>query len=98
MDKVTIATRESALALWQANRIKHLMIAGDPQLRVDILGMTTEGDHKLETSLAKIGGEELFVKEREQAMLDDRANLAVNSMKNVPDNLPTVLFRTEILR
>ena len=70
MDKVTIATRESALALWQANRIKHLLIAGDPQLRVDILGMTTEGDQKLETSLAKIGGKGLFVKELEQAMLD----------------------------
>ena len=88
MDKVTIATRESALALWQANRIKHLLIAGDPQLRVDILGMTTEGDQKLETSLAKIGGKGLFVKELEQAMLDGRADIAVHSMKDVPVNLP----------
>ena len=70
MNKVVIATRESALALWQANRIKDLLLSADPELKVEILGMTTEGDQKLETSLAKIGGKGLFVKELEQAMLD----------------------------
>lgn len=88
MNKVVIATRESALALWQANRIKDLLLNADSKLKVDILGMTTEGDQKLETSLAKIGGKGLFVKELEQAMLDGRADIAVHSMKDVPVNLP----------
>ena len=88
MNKVVIATRESALALWQANRIKDLLLNADPKLQVEILGMTTEGDQKLETSLAKIGGKGLFVKELEQAMLDGRADIAVHSMKDVPVNLP----------
>ena len=88
MNKVVIATRESALALWQANRIKNLLLNADPKLQVEILGMTTEGDQKLETSLAKIGGKGLFVKELEQAMLDGRADIAVHSMKDVPVNLP----------
>jgi len=88
MNKVVIATRESALALWQANRIKDLLLNADPKLQVEILGMTTEGDQKLETSLAKIGGKGLFVKELEQAMLDGRADIAVNSMKDVSVNLP----------
>ena len=88
MNKVVIATRESALALWQANRIKDLLLNADPKLQVEILGMTTEGDQKLETSLAKIGGKGLFVKELEQAMLDGRADIAVQSMKDVPVNLP----------
>ena len=88
MNKVVIATRESTLALWQANRIKDLLMGADPKLQVEILGMTTEGDQKLETSLAKIGGKGLFVKELEQAMLDGRADIAVHSMKDVPVNLP----------
>jgi hydroxymethylbilane synthase len=88
MNKVVIATRESTLALWQANRIKDLLMSADPKLQVEILGMTTEGDQKLETSLAKIGGKGLFVKELEQAMLDGRADIAVHSMKDVPVNLP----------
>ena len=88
MNKVVIATRQSTLALWQANRIKDLLMGADPKLQVEILGMTTEGDQKLETSLAKIGGKGLFVKELEQAMLDGRADIAVHSMKDVPVNLP----------
>ena len=62
MNKVVIATRESALALWQANRIKDLLLNADPKLQVEILGMTTEGDQKLETSLAKIGGKVYLLK------------------------------------
>ena len=88
MNKLVIATRESTLALWQANRIKDLLMIADPKLQVELLGMTTEGDQKLETSLAKIGGKGLFVKELEQAMLDGRADIAVHSMKDVPVNLP----------
>jgi len=97
MNKVVIATRESVLALWQANRIKDLLLNADPKLQVEILGMTTEGDQKLETSLAKIGGKGLFVKELEQAMLDGRADIAVHSMKDVPVNLPEGFRITAIL-
>ena len=89
MNTVVIATRESELALWQANRIKDLLSAAEPDLEVEILGMTTEGDQKLDTSLAKIGGKGLFIKELEQAMLDGRADIAVHSMKDVPVNLPS---------
>ena len=89
MNKVVIATRESELALWQANRIKYLLSTAEPGLEVEILGMTTEGDQKLDTSLAKIGGKGLFIKELEQAMLDGRADIAVHSMKDVPVNLPS---------
>ena len=89
MNRVVIATRESELALWQANRIKDLLSAAEPDLEVEILGMTTEGDQNLDTSLAKIGGKGLFIKELEQAMLDGRADIAVHSMKDVPVNLPS---------
>ena len=89
MNTVVIATRESELALWQANRIKYLLSTAEPGLEVEILGMTTEGDQKLDTSLAKIGGKGLFIKELEQAMLDGRADIAVHSMKDVPVNLPS---------
>ncbi|MDA0237789.1 MAG: hydroxymethylbilane synthase [Proteobacteria bacterium] len=87
MSKVVIATRESALALWQANRIKDLLLKAEPKLQVDILGMTTEGDQRLEASLAESSGKGLFVKELEQAMLDGRADIAVHSMKDVPVDL-----------
>jgi hydroxymethylbilane synthase len=85
---VVIATRESALALWQARYVRGLLQARDPELEVSILGMTTEGDRRLGSSLAKIGGKGLFVKELEQALHDGRADLAVHSMKDVPMELP----------
>jgi len=83
-----IATRESALALWQARYVSALLQKRMPGLEVSLLGMTTEGDRRLEVSLARIGGKGLFVKELEQALYDGRADIAVHSMKDVPMQLP----------
>lgn len=86
-DKLVIASRESALALWQAHHIQQRLQALYPSAVVEILGMTTTGDQILDSPLAKIGGKGLFVKELEQALADSRADLAVHSMKDVPMNL-----------
>jgi hydroxymethylbilane synthase len=83
-----IASRESPLAMWQAEHIKAALQAHHVGLQVDILGMTTRGDQILDTPLAKIGGKGLFVKELEQALLDSRADIAVHSMKDVPMAFP----------
>jgi hydroxymethylbilane synthase len=88
LEKLVIATRESPLALWQANYVRDLLVGRFPKLRVELLGMTTEGDRELGQSLAKIGGKGLFIKELEASMLDGRAHLAVHSMKDVPVQLP----------
>lgn len=85
---IVIATRESALALWQAQHVRSLLQERYSGLKVSILGMTTEGDRRLDSSLAAIGGKGLFVKELEQALHDGRADIAVHSMKDVPMNLP----------
>ena len=85
---IVIATRESALALWQARYVAALLQKRIPGLGVSLLGMTTEGDRRLEVSLARIGGKGLFVKELEQALYDGRADIAVHSMKDVPMELP----------
>ena len=86
--KLVIASRESALALWQARHIQSRLQALYPHMTIDILGMTTTGDQILDTPLARIGGKGLFVKELEQALADGRADLAVHSMKDVPMHLP----------
>jgi len=83
-----IATRESALALWQAEHIAERLRALYPAMRVRILGMTTQGDQILDSPLSKIGGKGLFVKELETAMAEGRAHIAVHSIKDVPMNLP----------
>jgi hydroxymethylbilane synthase len=86
---IRIATRASPLALWQARHIKaELERIHGPALAVEVLSMTTEGDRRLEHSLAAIGGKGLFVKELEQALLDGRADIAVHSMKDVPVEFP----------
>jgi hydroxymethylbilane synthase len=85
---VVIATRESALALWQARHIEARLRALYPGVGTRLLGMTTQGDRNLETSLAKIGGKGLFVKELETAIEAGDADIAVHSMKDVPMNLP----------
>ena len=85
---LVIASRESALAMWQARHIQSRLQALYPQLEVSILGMTTTGDQILNSPLAKIGGKGLFVKELEQALEEGRADIAVHSMKDVPMNLP----------
>jgi len=74
--------------MWQAQHVRGLLQKLYPRLTVSILGMTTEGDRRLDSSLAKIGGKGLFVKELEQALHDGRADIAVHSMKDVPMGLP----------
>ncbi len=86
--KLVIASRESALAMWQAHHIQARLQTLYPTTQVEILGMTTTGDQILDTPLAKVGGKGLFVKELEMALADGRADLAVHSMKDVPMNLP----------
>ncbi len=86
--QIIIATRESALALWQANFIRARLAKLYPQIECEILGMTTRGDQILDISLSKIGGKGLFIKELEQALEDRRADIAVHSMKDVPMDMP----------
>lgn len=86
MQHFTIATRESRLALWQANHVKALLEQQGHQ--VTLLGMTTQGDQILDRSLSKVGGKGLFVKELEAALEEGRADLAVHSLKDVPMELP----------
>jgi hydroxymethylbilane synthase len=86
VSKLVIATRESRLALWQAEHVKALL-----ELRgheVSLLGMTTKGDQILDRSLSKVGGKGLFVKELEVALEEGHADLAVHSLKDVPMDLP----------
>ena len=83
---ITIATRESRLALWQAEHVKTLL--QDLGHRVTLLGMTTLGDQILDRSLSKVGGKGLFVKELEVALDEGRADIAVHSLKDVPMDLP----------
>ncbi|MBW2941251.1 hydroxymethylbilane synthase [Zhongshania aquimaris] len=85
---IRIATRESLLALWQAEFIKAELEAAHPGIQVELLGMTTRGDQLLDSPLSKIGGKALFVKELEQALMDGRADIAVHSMKDVPMEFP----------
>ena len=84
--KVVIATRESRLAMWQAEHVKSLLQARGHE--VSLLGMTTQGDQILDRSLSKVGGKGLFVKELEVALEEGRADLAVHSLKDVPMDLP----------
>jgi hydroxymethylbilane synthase len=86
--RLTIATRESALAMWQAQHVRAQLAALHPGTEVRLLGMTTEGDQILDQPLADIGGKGLFIKELEVAMADGRADLAVHSLKDVPMEMP----------
>ena len=88
MATITIATRESPLALWQAHYVKDTLEAAHPGIHVELLGMTSRGDQLLDSPLAKIGGKGLFVKELETALLEKRADIAVHSMKDVPMQFP----------
>ncbi|MFK3708353.1 hydroxymethylbilane synthase [Raoultella sp. BIGb0138] len=92
LDKVLrIATRQSPLALWQAHYVKERLESCHPGLVVELVPMVTRGDVLLDTPLAKVGGKGLFVKELELAMLEDRADIAVHSMKDVPVEFPAGL-------
>lgn len=94
---VRIATRGSQLALWQAHHVRALLLLAHPALAIELVVITTTGDRLLDTPLAKIGGKGLFIKELEQAMLDDQADLAVHSMKDVPVALPATLHIPVVL-
>lgn len=100
--RIVIATRQSKLALWQANFIRDRLRIAHPALTVELLGMTTQGDRWLSTPLSEVGGKGLFIKELEEALLDGSADIAVHSMKDVPAKLeapfalPVIGFRADV--
>lgn len=87
-DLIRIATRQSPLALWQAEHVKAQLELKHPGLQTELLPMTTRGDKILDSPLAKIGGKGLFIKELELAILEGKADIAVHSMKDVPMEFP----------
>lgn len=95
---LTIASRESRLAMWQAEHVRDALRKLYPACDVKILGMTTRGDQILDRTLSKVGGKGLFVKELETALADGRADLAVHSLKDVPMELPDGFALAAILR
>ncbi|RVU84584.1 hydroxymethylbilane synthase [Leucothrix sargassi] len=94
---IRIATRKSALALWQAEHVASRLKAIHPELEVELVGMMTRGDVILDTPLAKVGGKGLFVKELETGMLEGTADIAVHSMKDVPMAFPEGLHLPVIM-
>ncbi len=92
MKTIRIATRESALALWQANHVKDLLEQHHPELTCELIGMTTQGDRDKASPLSQMGGKGVFVKELELALFDQSADIAVHSMKDVPGELPEGLI------
>lgn len=96
-ETLRIATRQSPLALWQAEDAAARLKAAHPDLEVELVTMVTKGDKLLDSPLAKIGGKGLFVKELEAALYEDRADIAVHSMKDVPAVLPEGLHLAVIL-
>lgn len=95
---IKIATRKSALALWQAEEVARLLKRAHKDLSVELIKMTTTGDQLLQESLANKGGKGLFVKELERGLLDNKADIAVHSMKDVPIELPNDLHLPTILK
>ena len=86
--EIRIATRKSALALWQAEYVKARLELAHPGLKVSLVPMVSRGDKLLDSPLSKIGGKGLFVKELETALLENEADIAVHSMKDVPMDFP----------
>lgn len=97
-NKLIIATRESPLALWQAEHVKASLETIYPNLIVELLSMTTEGDRFLQAPLAAAGGKGLFIKELEQCLMDGRADIAVHSMKDVTVDFPEGLHLPVIMQ
>jgi len=95
-DTLRIATRKSQLALWQAEYVRDVLLQYHPDLNVELVKMTTQGDKILDTPLAKVGGKGLFVKELEAGLLSGDADIAVHSMKDVPVELPKGLHLSVI--
>jgi len=86
--RLIIATRESALAIWQAEHVRARLTSRYPGTTVELLGVTTQGDRAIDRPLAAIGGKGLFIKELETALREGRADLAVHSLKDVPMDIP----------
>ena len=97
-NSIIIATRKSPLAMWQAEHVAAKLKQAHPDLEVELMGMSTQGDKILDTPLAKIGGKGLFVKELEQGMLEGKADIAVHSMKDVPVAFPEGLHLPVIMQ
>jgi hydroxymethylbilane synthase len=95
--RIVIASRESRLAMWQAEHVRERLRGLYPRVSVDILGITTQGDRILDVTLSKIGGKGLFVKELETALAEGRADLAVHSAKDVPVLMPEGLMLAAVL-
>ena len=98
LSSLTIATRKSALAMWQAEHVRDQLLAHYPLCEVTLLGLTTQGDRIIDQPLADIGGKGLFIKELEQAMADGRADLAVHSLKDVPMDMPLGFVLAAIMK
>ena len=98
MKKLRIATRESPLALWQAEHVRDQLQQLYPELAVELIGISTQGDRVLDRPLSEIGGKGLFLKELEQQLLDRSADIAVHSMKDVTIELPAGLKLAVILQ
>ena len=95
--RIRIATRKSPLALWQAEHVQHLLQNSYPDLDVELHKLSTQGDKIIDSPLAKIGGKGLFVKELEHSLLNNEADIAVHSMKDVPVDLPDGLHLAVVL-
>lgn len=98
MKPLRIGTRKSALALWQAEHVRALLLQQEPQLEIELVKITTEGDRILDRPLAGAGGKGLFIKELEQALFEDRIDLAVHSMKDLTVTLPEGLHIAAVLQ
>jgi len=96
-EPIRIATRRSQLALWQAEHVASLLSAAHPDLPVELVPMSTQGDRVQDRALAEVGGKGLFVKELEVAMQGGHADIAVHSMKDVPSELPPGFCITAVL-
>jgi hydroxymethylbilane synthase len=94
--KIRIATRKSPLALWQANYVKQQLLSVHQGLTVELMPMVTRGDILLDSPLSKIGGKGLFVKQLEQAILNNEADIAVHSIKDIPVEFPAGLMLATI--
>lgn len=88
MKSLRIATRESPLALWQAEFVRDQLLRTHQDLQIELIGMTTKGDQWLSSPLSEVGGKGLFIKELEHAILSDRADIAVHSVKDLPAEMP----------
>jgi len=96
--QLSIATRKSKLALWQAEHVASLLRAAHPHLDIKLVPLTTQGDRIQDRTLAAIGGKGLFIKELEVAMQERRADIAVHSMKDVPAEVPPRLEIAVVLQ